>query len=107
MFDNDHGVAGISELLKNADQALGIARVQPDARLVEHEQCVDQPRAQACREAHSFSLPAGERTRGPVQGYVSEADVVQVSKARTNFVQNQCEWILRLRRSVFSKLFDE
>ena len=37
MLDHDHSVAGIPELLKNANQPLCIAGMQPNARLVEHE----------------------------------------------------------------------
>src|SRR6266850_3039128 len=82
VFDNHDGVAGVSKLLENANQSIGIARMQPDTRLIQDEQGIHQPCAQACREAHAFSFTAGKRSRGPIQCQIAQADFIEVAEAR-------------------------
>ncbi len=45
MFDDNDRVAGAAQLFQDADQAFGIARVQPNARFVQNEQGIDQSRS--------------------------------------------------------------
>ena len=94
VFDDDDGVAGVAQLLENADEAFGVARMQADARFVEHEERVHQPRAQAGGEIHALGLAAGERARRAVQREIAEADFVQIAEPRADFVQNQGEGIV-------------
>ena len=49
MLDDDHRVAAIAELTDRGDEAIDIARMQADRRLIEHVQHVDQARTQARR----------------------------------------------------------
>jgi len=93
VLDHDDGVAGITEFLEDADQAVGVAGVQADARFVENEERVDQARAEAGSEIDAFGFAAGERTRGAVQGEVPETDFVEVPKAGADFVQDQAKRI--------------
>ncbi|WDT79288.1 MAG: hypothetical protein MPW14_19380 [Candidatus Manganitrophus sp.] len=71
------------------DDAVHVARVQADARLVEHEQRVDQRGAQRGGQVDALHLAAGERAGLAVQREVAEADVAQVPQARADLVEQQ------------------
>ncbi len=88
VFDDHDGVAGIAQLFEDADQPFGVARMQADARFVEHEQRVDQPRAEAGGEIHALGFAAGERARRAVEREIAQADFVEVAEARADFVQS-------------------
>jgi hypothetical protein len=75
MFDDDHGIPSIAELLKDADQPGRVARMQSNARFVEDEQRVDQPRAEAGRQVDPLCFAAGKSTRGPVERQISKANI--------------------------------
>ena len=47
VLDDEHGVALIAQLSQDVDQALVVARMQADRRLVEHVQRSDERRARA------------------------------------------------------------
>src|SRR6266404_4848446 len=85
VLDDHDGVAGISKLLKNTNQPIGVARMQPDAWLIQDKQGIHQPGAEARREAHAFSFTSGKRSRWPIQRQITKADFVQVAEARGNF----------------------
>ena len=97
VFDDDDGVAGVAQLLEEADQAFGVARMQADARFVEDEKRIDQASAQAGGEVHPLGLAARERARGAVQGEIAQADLVEIAEAGADFVQDQAEGVVRLR----------
>src|SRR6266705_2054582 len=78
VFDDHDGVAGVSKLLENANQSIGVARTQPDTRLIQDKQCIHQPRAEARREAHAFSFTAGKRSRRSIQGQIAKADFIEI-----------------------------
>ena len=75
VFDDHDRVAGVAQLFEDADQPFGVARMQADAGLVEHEERIDQTRAQAGGEVHPFGFAAGERARRAVQGEIAQADL--------------------------------
>jgi hypothetical protein len=58
VFDDDQRVAGVAQALHRLDDAAHVARVQPDARLVEHEQRVDQRGAERGRQVDALHLAA-------------------------------------------------
>ena len=82
VLDDDDRVAGGGERADDADEAVDVARVQADAGLVEHEQRVDQRRAEAGGEIDALNLAAAQRARGAVQREVAEADLLEVAQAR-------------------------
>ena len=90
---------GIAQVLKDAHQPIGIAGMQADARLIEHEQSIDQTRSEARREVHALGFTAGKRARRPIQREVTQADVIQISEARPNFAQGERDGIVRLHRA--------
>src|SRR5690606_23399190 len=89
VLDDEQRVAGIAQLLEHADHAPHVAGVQTDARLVEHEQRVDERRAERGRQVDSLHLAAGQRARLPVQRQVAEADLVQVAEAGEDLVEDE------------------
>ena len=94
MFDDDDGVACIAQLLKQANEPFGVARMQPDARFIQNEKGVHQPGAKAGSDVHPFGFAAGERPCRSVQCKVAQADIVEVSQTRMHFVQDQLERIV-------------
>ena len=46
VFDHDHGVTDVAQPTQQAKQPVHVARMQPDARLIEHIQRVDELRAE-------------------------------------------------------------
>ena len=81
MFDDDHRVAGIAQLLQAADQAPVVALVQADRGLVEDIKHVDQLRADLRGEADTLALAARERARRTRQRQVPQPYVHQEAQA--------------------------
>ncbi len=77
VLHHQDGVADVAQLVQDADQPSGVARMQPDGRLVEHVAGAHQARSQTSGELDALRLAAGERGREAVEGQVIEADVVQ------------------------------
>ena len=82
VLNDDDRVAGGGERANDADEAVDVARVQADAGFVEHEQRVDQRRAEAGGEIDALDFAAAQRARGAVQREVAETDLLEVAQAR-------------------------
>ena len=63
VLDDEHGVAAVAQAVQQAEQAVHVARMQPDRRLVEHVERVDELRAERVGEPDALRLAAGERAR--------------------------------------------
>ena len=98
VLDHEQCVPFVAELLHHADQPARVARVQPDARLIQHEQRVHQRRAEARRQIHPLHLPAAQRPRRPVQREIAEPHLVEVAEPRADLVRQH------LRRRVAAPL---
>ena len=61
VLDDEQRVAGVAQLLEHVDDAAQVARMQADARLVEHEQRVDERRAERRRQIDALHLAARQR----------------------------------------------
>ena len=88
MLDDDDGVARVAEFFQNADEPLGVARMQADAGFVQNEERVDQSCAKARRKIHALGFAAGQRARRTIQREVAEADFVQVGEAGADFTED-------------------
>ena len=88
VFDHNHRVAGGGEGTDDADEAVDVARVQADARLVEDEDRVDQRSPEAGGEVHALGLAAAQRARGSVQREVVESDVEQKPEAGRDLLED-------------------
>ena len=63
VLDDDHRVAEVAQAHQRVDQALVVALVQADRRLVEHVEHADEPAADLRRQPDALRLAAGERGR--------------------------------------------
>ncbi len=61
VLDHEQRVARVAQPREHVHHAAEIARMEPDARLVEHEQRVDERRAERGREVDPLHLAAGKR----------------------------------------------
>ncbi len=88
MLHHQHRVAQALEPLQRAEQALIVALVQADARLVQHVEHAGQARADLAREPDALALAAGERRRAARQGEVIEPDIDQELQPLIDLAQN-------------------
>ena len=77
VLDDDDGVAEVTQAMQRVEQALVVALVQPDRRLVEDVHDADESRADLAREADALRLAARECLGAAVERQVVEADVHQ------------------------------
>ncbi len=61
VLDDQDRVAQIAQALQDFDQAVRVARMEPDRRLIEHVQRADQMRAERGRQLNALRLAAGQR----------------------------------------------
>ena len=85
VLDDEHGVAQIAQLFERGDQAVVVARVQADGRLVQHVEHAAQARADLRGQANALRFAAGKRGGGAVQAEIAEADGEQEIEPRGNF----------------------
>ena len=97
VLDDDHGVAEVAQPHQRLDEALVVALVQADRRLVEHVEHADEPAADLRREPDALRLAAGERGRRAVERQVVEADVEQELQPLVDLLEH------RARRSCRSR----
>ncbi len=87
-------VAGVHQALHGQVDAVHVARVQADGRLVQHEQRVDQRGAEGGGQVDALHLAARERAALAVEREVTQADVDQVLQARADLVEQQLQGLL-------------
>ena len=63
VFDDDHRVAHVAQPLQGGDQAVVVAGMQADRRLVEDVEHAHQPGPDLARQANALGLATGERRR--------------------------------------------
>ena len=78
VLDDDHGVAPVAQQLQQLGQAVHVARVEPDARLVEDVHHVDQAAAEVLDQLDALGLAAGQRVGLAVEAQVVQPDVDHV-----------------------------
>ena len=77
---------------------------RPIARLVEHEQRVDERRAERGRQVDALHLAARQRARLAVEREIAEADVAQIRKPRADLGEHELGRVVeRLRQLERSK----
>ncbi len=75
VFDHDDGIARVGERTDDADEAVDVARVQADARLVEDKEGVPERGAQAAGEVDALNFTAAQRARTAVEREITEANL--------------------------------
>ena len=88
VLDDDQGVAEVLEPDEGLDQPLVVALVQPDARLVEHVEHADQPRADLGGQPDALCLAAGQRGGRPVEREVVETDVEEEAQPLLDLLEH-------------------
>ena len=87
VLDYEDGVAEVAEGFEDIDQALGVARVQADGRLVENVQRADEMRAERSGQLDALRFAAGERGGEAIEGEVVEADFIEKLQAACGFLR--------------------
>ena len=88
VLDDDHGVAEVAQVHERVEQALVVALVQADRRLVEDVHHADEARADLAREPDALRLAAGQRLGAAVERQVVEPDVDQELQAVADLVDD-------------------
>src|SRR5580658_2624957 len=89
VLDHQHGVAELLEALERREQALIVALMKSDRRLVEDVEHADEARADLSGETDTLALAAGEAARRTVERKVLETDVGEKVQPLANFFQDK------------------
>ena len=88
MLDDQQRVAQIAQALQISNQAVGVARVQADRRLIEHVERAHQMRSERRGELDALRFAARKRGGEPVERQVVEPHFVEESQPLLNFFQH-------------------
>ena len=88
VLDDEHRVAEVAQADQRLDQAMVVALVQPDRRLVEHVQRADQTGPDLAGEPDALRLTAGEGAGRTGQRQVVETDVEQEAEAGVDLLRH-------------------
>ena len=94
VLDDEERVAEVAERLQRGQEALVVARVEPDRRFVEDVEDPDEAGTDLRREGDPLRLPAAERRRGPVEGEVGQADVPEEPEPRADLLDDLADDLL-------------
>ena len=89
VLDDDQRVAVVAQALHDLDHASHVARMQADRRLVEHEQRIDERRAERGRQVDALHFAAGQRARLSVERQIAEPDAAQKIEPGADLVEQQ------------------
>src|ERR1041385_2275133 len=88
VLDDDDRVAALPQFAEQREQPLVVARMQADARLVQHVKHADESRTDLRRQAHALTLAAGKRGGGAVEAQIVEADAHEKFQAVGDLAQD-------------------
>src|SRR2546430_1149426 len=88
VFDDENGVAKVAQGFEDVDQALRVARVEADGRLVENVKRADEMRAERRGELDALRFAAREGGSEAIEGEVVEADFIEELEATANFFKD-------------------
>ena len=97
MLDDDDGVAEIAEVAERVEEAVVVALVEADRRLVEDVEDAGQARADLRGEADALALAAGERAGVRGEGQVVEADIDEEVEALADLLEDALGDLVLLR----------
>ena len=96
VFDDQHSVAQVAQALERGEQALIVALMQSDRRLVENVEHADQARSDLRRQPDTLALAARKARRDAVESQVVQPDVGQESQPLADFLQDESSDLLLL-----------
>ena len=88
VLDDDHRVALVAEPGERFQQAVVVAGVQADRRLVENVEHAHQPAADLPGQADALHLAAGKRRRGAVEREILQAHVLEELQPAANLLEH-------------------
>ncbi len=97
VLDDHQRVARVAQPVHRQHDAVHVARVQADRRLVEHEHGVDERGAKRRRQVDALNLAARERAALPVERQVADADVTEVTQPGADLVLQQLQGVVEQR----------
>ena len=77
MLHNDHGVSKITQAFQCFQQAIIVALMQANARLIQNIEHAGQAGANLAGEADALAFTAGQRARSAAERQVFEADIIE------------------------------
>ena len=98
VLDDDQGVAEVLEPDQRLDQAVVVALVQPDRRLVQDVEHPDESGADLGREPDALRLAAGQRRGRAVEREVVQPDVDQEAEPGVDLLEHPLADELLARR---------
>ena len=84
VLDHHQRIARVAQPMHHLRHALHVARMQADRRLIEHEQRVDQRRAERGGEVDALDLAARQRARLAVEREIPKAHFAQIGEPRAH-----------------------
>ena len=88
VLDHEHRVAEIAQLFERVQQAVVVAMVQSDRRLVEHVEHAPQLRSDLRGQADALAFAAGKCCRRAIQRDVAQPDGMQKLQALDDLVHD-------------------
>src|SRR5207253_1325514 len=87
VLDDDDGVAHVAQAFEAPQQAVVVAGMQADRRLIEDVQDTNEPAADLSRKADALCLAAGQRRGAAVERQIVQADVEQEADATAQLLE--------------------
>ncbi|MNS47500.1 hypothetical protein D3C72_800340 [compost metagenome] len=88
VFDHDHSVANITQVLERAEQAVVITLVQTNGRFVKDVQNTDETGADLAGQTNTLCFATGQRVGTAVQRQVVETDVDEELQTLANLLED-------------------
>ena len=88
VFNHQHAVANIPQVLQRADQAVVVALMQADAGLVKHVHDPGQTRANLAGQPDALRLATTERFGAAVQAQVGQAHIIEKFQPQANLAHH-------------------
>lgn len=100
MLHNNERIAEVTQMPKGREQAVVVALMQPDARLIKDVEHPHQPRADLRREADALCLSARQRRCRTRERQIVESHIEEKMEACMNFLQNLSGYFCLTRRKI-------
>ena len=100
VLDDHQRIACRAQPMHHFDHPVHVARMQSDRRFIEHEQRVDQRRAERGRQIDPLHFTAGQRAALPVERQITDADIDQKLQPRAQLVEQHFARLIERRRQL-------
>src|SRR5262249_9653839 len=88
VLDDEHRVAAVAEPMEEPKQAIHVARMQSDRRLIEHVERIHELRAERIGESDALRLTPRQRSSAAVEREIVESHVAQELDAVASFLED-------------------